>query len=188
MPTDITREQMVAFLDLMAEQYRPYAEQGIEWAIHRQKCCWAILAALEHKWPSVSKMPDGWWLHLTGKDGKMADIYLGPEHGPIVESVLSDNETGIEVEAVLELKKDHPGVADAESVYLVSMAALAERVEEKGGVVTEDHRTKIATFAEAMGEMDYTDIIKTIYRILEMFGIIDNEPIREAEVAGKEGR
>jgi len=51
----------------------------------------SILAALERKKPTISKMPDGWWLHLTGKDGKMADVYLGPEHGPIVESVLNDN-------------------------------------------------------------------------------------------------
>jgi hypothetical protein len=41
--------------------------------------------------PSISKMPDGWWLHLTGNDGKMADIFLGLTHGPIVEKVLEDN-------------------------------------------------------------------------------------------------
>jgi len=51
----------------------------------------AILAALERKKPTVSKMSDGWWLHITGKDGKMADVFLGPNHGPIVESVLNDN-------------------------------------------------------------------------------------------------
>ena len=47
-------------------------------------------AALEKR-PTISKMPDGWWLHITGKDGKMADVFLGPNHGPIVESVLNDN-------------------------------------------------------------------------------------------------
>ncbi len=81
---EITREQMVGWL------------RNIRWYFFKSdiKMLDAITAVLERKCPTISKMPYGWWLHLTGKDGKMADVFLGPEHGPIVEAVLRDNAKG----------------------------------------------------------------------------------------------
>ena len=97
-----TNEEMIAWLEekiardtewlkhleaLDVDETRPsYSETKYDIGIYQ-----AILAALERKKPTVSKMSDGWWLHITGKDGKMADVFLGPNHGPIVESVLNDN-------------------------------------------------------------------------------------------------
>jgi len=39
----------------------------------------------------LAKHKDGWWIRLLGKNGKEANLCLGENHGPIVESVLRDN-------------------------------------------------------------------------------------------------
>jgi len=86
--SEISREKMLKALDVIKTEFNEECWNRI---------CDAIRDLIENR-PKVPHHKDGWWIHLVGKNGRVADFYLGKRHGPIVESVLKDNEAGVEVE------------------------------------------------------------------------------------------